>query len=89
MGNEPWDYPAEFYTQILLGMASGSILCKYRSLITCILGAKAGDSELFVVPCALQANSAETTNATSGSYVGARVPQEAVRVSFHYHIKQI
>lgn len=64
VGNEPWDYSAEFYQQVLLGMATG---------------ARAADPAMQVLPAAFQADDpyAEATDGSSGNYVGARVPEEA------------
>ena len=44
VGNEPWDYPAYFYREILAGMATGF---------------KYGDPNFSVFPCALQAGKEE------------------------------
>lgn len=61
IGNEPWDYPAAFYLQVLAGMAAG---------------AKAGDPAMDVLPCALQADSPEAQGADGGNYIGARLTAE-------------
>ncbi len=66
VGNEPWDYPANFYKTILGGMAAG---------------AKMGDPAIKVMPGALQAFKPEAVNASSGNYIGARLsPIEAVNI---------
>jgi hypothetical protein len=58
IGNEPWDYTADFYRTILRGMAAG---------------AKAGDPALRVMPAAFQAiRSAPTING-EGTYLGTRL----------------
>ncbi len=58
VGNEPWDYPAAFYREILQGMAEG---------------AKAADSTLQVYPCALQAADSTAETATYWNYAGVRL----------------
>ena len=60
-GNEPWDYPASFYNQVQQGM---------------IQGAKAGDSALIVLPCALQSYNPFKETSTGGNYMGARLTQQ-------------
>eukprot|EP01105_Mastigella_eilhardi_P008913 TRINITY_DN2136_c0_g1_i8.p1 TRINITY_DN2136_c0_g1~~TRINITY_DN2136_c0_g1_i8.p1 ORF type:complete len:594 (+),score=103.68 TRINITY_DN2136_c0_g1_i8:78-1784(+) len=61
VGNEPWDYPAKFYQSVLRGFTNG---------------AAKGDPKMLIVPCALQANSLEEANATSGNYIGTRVTSD-------------
>ena len=58
VGNEPWDYEASFYREVLQGMAEG---------------AKAADPTMLVLPCALQAvdSSAEVGNYMN--YAGVRL----------------
>ena len=58
VGNEPWDYQASFYREVLQGMAEG---------------VKAADPDLLVFPCALQAvdSSAEVGNYLN--YAGVRL----------------
>lgn len=58
IGNEPWDYPADFYQIVLAGMASG---------------AKAADSTMFVLPCALQAGFPDEEHEKGGNFLGARL----------------
>lgn len=58
IGNEPWDYPANFYSTVLSGMAAG---------------AKAANPAMKVMPAALQAYKPEPATATSGNYIGARL----------------
>jgi serine/threonine-protein kinase ATR len=59
-GNEPWDYPADFYNAVLAGFVEG---------------AKAGDPAITVLPCALQAHDPLAETATGGHYIGARVDE--------------
>ncbi len=60
VGNEPWHYEADFYTDVLAGMSEG---------------AKAADPEMEVYSCALQAYdpSAEDPGALFHNYMGARM----------------
>lgn len=60
-GNEPWDYPASFYSEVLKGFAKG---------------AKAADPKMVVLPCALQSAFPYEETETGGNFSGARVPQE-------------
>eukprot|EP00028_Trichosphaerium_sp_Am-I-7-wt_P010749 CAMPEP_0168534884 /NCGR_PEP_ID=MMETSP0405-20121227/18269_1 /TAXON_ID=498012 /ORGANISM="Trichosphaerium sp, Strain Am-I-7 wt" /LENGTH=373 /DNA_ID=CAMNT_0008561883 /DNA_START=222 /DNA_END=1340 /DNA_ORIENTATION=- len=60
VGNEPWKYPADFYTKILSGMAKG---------------AKDADSDFQVFPCALQATFPDPDPLTGGNYVGGRITE--------------
>ena len=65
-GNEPWAYPAGVYREILQGMAEG---------------AAAGDADIEVFPCALQA--ADPSAETQGifkNYIGARISPEAAQL---------
>lgn len=63
VGNEPWDYPAEFYSTVLRGMAAG---------------AKAGDPAMIVMPCALQSAFPRAEQTYMKNYMGARItPNEA------------
>jgi len=60
-GNEPWNYPADFYREVLAGFAQGS---------------KDADPGMLVLPGALQADTPEypTQYQTSGAnYIGVRV----------------
>lgn len=62
VGNEPWQYEAATYRQILLGMAKG---------------AKEADPNLKVFPCALQAaDPAMEKTKIFMNYMGVRLPQE-------------
>jgi MYXO-CTERM domain-containing protein len=63
VGNEPWDYPADFYAAVLRGMAAG---------------ARAGDAALRILPCALQADDASVESESGGNYIGARLPEDVV-----------
>lgn len=63
-GNEPWDYPAAFYTEVLKGF---------------VKGAKAGDPKLTVLPCALQSAFPYEESAGGGNYSGARLTEEAAQ----------
>lgn len=47
IGNEPWDYPVEFYPEVFLGMAKGAFDAK---------------SDILILPCALQADDAFAVN---------------------------
>ncbi len=58
VGNEPWDYPADFYREVLGGMA---------------LGAKDGDPAMLVLPAAFQADEPEKPGASGGNYLSARL----------------
>lgn len=58
VGNEPWHYSADFYRQVLHGMAQG---------------AKTADPALIVLPAAFQADTPEAPDASEGNYLGARV----------------
>lgn len=58
IGNEPWDYQASFYREILQGMAEG---------------AKAADPDLLVFPCALQAADSSAEMGNYMNYAGARL----------------
>ncbi len=59
-GNEPWDYPADFYNEVLSGFVDG---------------AKAGDPAMRVLPCALQAHDPDAETEAGGHYIGARVDE--------------
>lgn len=63
-GNEPWDYPAEFFTQIQKGMMEG---------------AKAGDPALTVLPCALQCGFPSEETKNGGNYAGARLTADMAK----------
>ncbi len=63
-GNEPWDYPASFYSQVLLGM---------------VKGAKDGDPNLIVLPCALQSAFPYEETATGGNFIGTRLSEQAAQ----------
>jgi len=58
IGNEPWDYGASFYREVLQGMAEG---------------AKAADPSLLVFPCALQAADSSTESGNYLNYAGVRL----------------
>lgn len=60
-GNEPWDYPAAFYSDVLKGFAKG---------------AKDADPKMIVLPCALQSAFPYEETETGGNFSGARIPQE-------------
>jgi hypothetical protein len=65
VGNEPWDYNADFYRTVLEGMAKGF---------------KAGDSQIWVAPGAFQADTPDFPAngdgiSWSGKYLGYRVNQ--------------
>ncbi len=60
-GNEPWDYPASFYMQVLKGFSEG---------------AKAADSKMIVLPCALQSAFPYEESEKGGNFSGARITQE-------------
>jgi serine/threonine-protein kinase ATR len=62
VGNEPWDYPASFYSEVLTGMAEGAF---------------EGDPSMIVLPCALQADDPSAETDDGGNYVGARIPEKA------------
>ncbi len=66
-GNEPWQYPADIYQKILLGMLNG---------------AKEADPGMEVFPCALQAyDPAAEYFGIFKNYIGARVtPQAAAKL---------
>jgi len=59
-GNEPWDYTAAFYTEVLEGFVDG---------------VHDGDPAMIVMPCALQASDPQAETETGGHYLGARVPE--------------
>ena len=62
-GNEPWQYPADVYQKILMGMLDG---------------ANAVDPGMEVFPCALQAyNPAAEYFGIFKNYIGARISKEA------------
>ncbi|KAJ3127022.1 hypothetical protein HK098_006913 [Nowakowskiella sp. JEL0407] len=58
VGNEPWDYPASFYLEVLGGMAAG---------------VKAGDPNMQVTSGSLQAHEPEFIGGSGGSYIGRRL----------------
>lgn len=58
VGNEPWDYPADFYKTVLRGMARG---------------AKDADPSIDILPCALQAGAPSAENSYFMNYTGARL----------------
>lgn len=58
VGNEPWNYSADFYTQVLEGMASG---------------AKTADPNFETFPCALQAIDSSTEINGYKNYAGYRL----------------
>ena len=58
VGNEPWDYQASFYREVLQGMAEG---------------AKAADPDLLVFPCALQAVDSSAEMGNYLNYAGVRL----------------
>jgi hypothetical protein len=59
-GNEPWDYPAPFYRQVLAGFVDGT---------------HAGDPAVRALPGALQAHDPTVETADGGNYLGARVDE--------------
>lgn len=61
VGNEPWNYPSDFYKNILNGMVNG------------IYDA---DSNLHILPCALQSANADAENSDSKNYAPARLPEQ-------------
>jgi len=63
VGNEPWNYPADFYRDILYGMAKGI---------------KETDPNMVVLPCALNAHEPEQAGADGGRYIGARLSEREV-----------
>ncbi|MFT4758190.1 MAG: hypothetical protein ACI9XO_002894 [Paraglaciecola sp.] len=64
VGNEPWQYAAATYREILYGMAKG---------------VKMADPNLEVFPCALQAVDPDAeTNGGFRNYIGARIPKAAM-----------
>lgn len=60
IGNEPWDYPAPFYREVLRGMASG---------------AKAADPDMEVFPGALQAAFPGNENGLFKNFTGVRLTE--------------
>jgi hypothetical protein len=58
VGNEPWDYEASFYREVLQGMAEG---------------AKAADPSILVIPCALQAVDSSAESGVYKNYAGVRL----------------
>lgn len=60
IGNEPWDYPAPFYRDVLRGMASG---------------AKAADPDMEVFPGALQAAFPGNENGLFKNFTGVRLTE--------------
>lgn len=61
VGNEPWQYDAKIYQDILYGMAKG---------------VKMADPNLEVFPCALQAADPDAeTHGIFKNYIGARIPK--------------
>lgn len=74
VGNEPWDYPADFYRAVLRGMAAGL---------------KQGDPQITVLPCALQAAEPKNERGDLKNYTGSRItPQEAALIdvlNVHYY----
>ncbi len=65
-GNEPWHYPAEIYREILLGMAEG---------------AEAGDPNVEVFPCALQAvDPLAEKHGPWKNYIGDRITPASARL---------
>ncbi len=60
-GNEPWDYPASFYNEVVKGM---------------VQGVKDGDPAMKVFTCALQSAFPHTESANGGNYMGARLPNQ-------------
>lgn len=59
-GNEPWDFPASFYREVLHGM---------------VQGAKAADPAMIVLSCALQAGFPEEESKDGGNFIGARITE--------------
>ncbi len=65
-GNEPWEYPAEVYREILLGMAQG---------------ANDGDPSVEMFPCALQAvDPLAEKHGPWKNYIGDRVTPESAKL---------
>ncbi|MBL7788108.1 MAG: T9SS type A sorting domain-containing protein [Chitinophagales bacterium] len=74
IGNEPWDYDATFYQEVLRGMAQGI---------------KAADPNMKVIPAAFQAGFPEQENTNTRNYMGARITPEAASLidglNVHYY----
>ncbi len=66
IGNEPWEYPANVYREILLGMAQG---------------AEQGDPNVEVFPCALQAvDPLAERHGLWKNYIGDRITPESAKL---------
>ena len=65
-GNEPWDYSAAFYLQVLEGMANGI---------------KDADPNILFMPCALQSAFPSSETAASGNFSGARMNEATAQLS--------
>ncbi|GIV33198.1 MAG: hypothetical protein KatS3mg031_0733 [Chitinophagales bacterium] len=63
IGNEPWDYAASFYREVLLGMARGI---------------KEADPAIEVFPCALQSAFPYEERPQGGNFAGARLTEQAI-----------
>lgn len=74
IGNEPWNYSASFYRDVLHGMARGL---------------KAADPSMRVLPAAFQAGFPEMEMTYTQNYMGARVSQTAAPyldgINSHYY----
>ncbi len=74
IGNEPWNYDAAFYGEVLRGMAQGI---------------KDTDPNMRVLPAAFQAGFPEMEMTYTKNYMGARIPQSAAAyldgINSHYY----
>lgn len=70
VGNEPWDFPADFYTTLLDGMASGF---------------KAGDRHMLVMPGAFQAHDPTSTGNYIGTRVTQQVASKVDVINGHHY----
>ncbi|KAL8579051.1 hypothetical protein ACOMHN_035990 [Nucella lapillus] len=70
VGNEPWDYPALFYTTVLDGMASGF---------------KAADPQMVVMPGAFQAHDPSSTGNYIGTRVTQQVANNIDVINSHHY----
>ncbi|KAK7110950.1 uncharacterized protein [Littorina saxatilis] len=70
VGNEPWDYPADFYVKVLDGMASGF---------------KAADPKMLVLPGAFQAYDATSTGNYIGTRVTQQVSGKVDVINSHHY----
>ena len=70
VGNEPWDFPADFYATLLDGMASGF---------------KAGDPQMLVMPGAFQAHDPTSTGNYIGTRVTEQVAGRVDVINGHHY----